>query len=120
MVRMRFGLDFGTSNSALAVCEGEAARLLPLDPVAGAVMPTALYVRRGGEAVVGQPAIDAYLADNVSRGPIRRGFKLLDVLVASSDKQQPVVRPHIYTDLDAPGRFFQSLKSFLGGADTNT
>ena len=111
---LRFGLDFGTSNSALAVRDDGQARLLPLDPVAGAVMPTMLYVRRDGSALVGQPAIDAYLADNAARGPIRRRFKLLDVLVPSTDKEQPVVRAHILTDLDAPGRLFQSLKTFLG------
>src|ERR671936_848892 len=111
---LHFGLDFGTSNSALAVRDGAGARLLPLDRVAGAVMPTMLYVRRDGSALVGQPAIDAYLADNAARGPIRRRFKLLDVFVPSTDKEQPVVQAHILTDLDAPGRLFQSLKSFLG------
>src|ERR687888_179700 len=111
---LKFGLDFGTSNSALAVRDDGSARLLPLDPVSGAVMPTMLYVRRDGTAIVGQEAIDAYLADNAARGPIRRRFKLLDVYVPSTDKEQPVVRAHILTDLDAPGRLFQSLKSFLG------
>jgi hypothetical chaperone protein len=110
----RFGLDFGTSNSALAVSADGGARLLPIDPVAGVVMPTTLYVRRDGSALAGQPAVDAYLADNAARGPIRRRFKLLDVYVPSTDPQQPVVRAHIFTDLDAPGRLFQSLKSFLG------
>ena len=111
---LHFGLDFGTSNSALAVRDGAGARLLPLDRVAGAVMPTMLYVRRDGSALVGQPAVDAYLSDNAARGPIRRRFKLLDVFVPSTDKEQPVVQAHILTDLDAPGRLFQSLKSFLG------
>ncbi|OLC55681.1 MAG: hypothetical protein AUH85_08685 [Chloroflexi bacterium 13_1_40CM_4_68_4] len=109
-----FGFDFGTSNSALAVRRDGRGQLLPLDPVAGNVMPTMLYVRRDGSALVGQAAVDAYLRDNAARGPIRRRFKLLDVYVPSTDPQQPVVRAHILTDLDAPGRLFQSLKSFLG------
>ncbi len=111
---VRFGLDFGTSNSALAVSDGGSSRLLALDPVAGAIMPSLLYVRRDGSALVGQGAIDAYLADGAARGPIRRRFKLLDVRVASTDPEQPVVQAHILTDLDAPGRLFQSLKTFLG------
>lgn len=60
---MRFGLDFGTSNSALAVSDDGAARLLPLDPIAGSVMPSVLYIRRDGSVVVGRSAIDRYLAD---------------------------------------------------------
>ena len=110
----RFGLDFGTSNSALAVRRNGHAELLPVDPVAGSVMPTMLYVRRDGSVLVGQPAVDAYLRDNAARGPIRRRFKLLDVYVPSTDPQQPIVRAHILTDLEAPGRLFQSLKTFLG------
>jgi hypothetical chaperone protein len=77
-------------------------------------MPTVLYVRRDGSTLVGQPAVETYLTDNAARGPIRRRFKLLDVFVPSTDPQQPVVQAHILTDLDAPGRLFQSLKSFLG------
>lgn len=111
---MRFGLDFGTSNSALAVDDGGGPRVLPLDPIAGDSMPTVLYVRRDGSAVVGRAAIDAYLADSAARGPVRRRFTMLGRRVASTDKEQATVEAHIYTDADAPGRLFQSLKTFLG------
>src|SRR5947209_327675 len=77
-------------------------------------MPTVLYVRREGETLVGQPAIQAYLADNRSRGPLTRQFQLLGIRVASSDPEQPSVEAHIYTDTHAPGRLFQALKTFLG------
>src|SRR5947209_5631611 len=82
---LRFGLDFGTSNSALAVRVDGRAQVLSLDPLAGTVMPTMLYVRRDGSALVGQAAIDGYLSDNTTRGPIRRRFKLLDIFVPSTD-----------------------------------
>jgi molecular chaperone DnaK (HSP70) len=36
---MRFGLDSGTSNTSLAVWDGDRSDVLPLDPVAGAAMP---------------------------------------------------------------------------------
>lgn len=52
---MRFGLDFGTSNSSLAVASNGAVRLLQLDPLAGETMPTILYVRREGEPQVAAP-----------------------------------------------------------------
>ena len=111
---MRFGLDFGTSNTTLAVERDGIVSVLPLDPEAGTTMPTVLYVRRDGSAIVGQAAIAAFLSDNAARGPITREFKLLGVRVQSSDKEQPTVEAHIYTDLSSPGRLFQSLKTFLG------
>ncbi len=111
---MRFGLDFGTSNTTLAVERDGVVSVLPLDPDVGTTMPTVLYLRRDGSALVGQAAITAFLSDNAARGPITREFKLLGVRVQSSDKEQPTVEAHIYTDLSSPGRFFQSLKTFLG------
>src|SRR5256712_10483421 len=111
---MRFGLDFGTSNTSLAVSDGDAVRVLPIDLVAGETMPTVLYIRRDGTPIVGRAAIDAYLEDNRTRGPIRREFKMLGIRMASSDKEQPAVEGHIFTDVQAPGRLFQALKTFLG------
>jgi hypothetical chaperone protein len=112
---MRFGLDFGTSNTSLAVYDGASTRVLPVDPVAGETMPTVLYIRRDGTPLVGRPAIDAYLEDNRTRGPIRREFKMLGIRMASSDnKVRSTVEAHIYTDVSAPGRLFQALKTFLG------
>jgi len=111
---LRFGLDFGTSNTALAVRDDGRVTVLPLDPIAGESMPTILYVRRDGTTAVGRPAVDAFLADNAARGPIRREFKLLGIRMASSDPEQPTVEAHILTDLSSPGRLFQSLKTFLG------
>lgn len=77
-------------------------------------MPTILYLRRDGAAEVGRPAIDAYIADERARGPVRRKVKLLGLLVASAVPGIAPVEAHIVTDVDAPGRLFQSLKSFLG------
>ncbi len=77
-------------------------------------MPTVLYIRRGGEAVVGQPAIDAYLTDNRDRGPVKREMTPLGLRVASSVPGIPPVEAHILSDRAAPGRFFQALKTFLG------
>lgn len=112
---MRFGLDFGTSNTTLAVERDGAVSVLALDPDAGATMPTVLYVRRDGSAIVGRAATLAFLSDNAARGPVTREFKLLGVRMRSSDnKQQSMVEAHIYTDQASPGRFFQSLKTFLG------
>jgi len=111
---VRFGLDFGTSNTSLAVSDGDAVRVLPIDLVAGETMPTVLYIRRDGTPIVGRAAIDAYLEDNRTRGPLTREFQSLGILMASSNPDHPIVEAHIYTDRSAPGRLFQALKTFLG------
>src|ERR1043166_8410386 len=112
---MRFGLDFGTSNTSLAVCDGTRSEVLPLDPLAGVAMPTVLFVRRDGTSLVGRPGIEAYLEDNRTRGPIKREFVSLGVKLESSNKyQRGPVEAHIWTDVSSPGRLFQALKSFLG------
>ncbi len=77
-------------------------------------MPTVLYIRRDGTPIVGRPAIDAYLEDNRSRGPLTRVFQSLGILMPSSNPDHPIVEAHIYTDVSAPGRLFQALKTFLG------
>lgn len=111
---MRWGLDFGTSNTSLALSDGGEPRIVPIDEVVGATMPTILYVQRDGTSFVGRPAIDRYLSDERQRGPVRRQVKMLGVRMPSSDPEQPTVEAHILADVDAPGRLFQSLKSFLG------
>jgi len=110
----RIGLDFGTSNSAVALSDERGVRLLPIDPIGGDTMPSVLYVRRDGSVQIGHPAIQAFLADNRARGPVQREFKLLGITMVSSNPRQTTVEAHILADVSSPGRFFQSLKTFLG------
>ena len=114
MNALRFGLDFGTSNCALAVADGGTVRLLPIDPIGGDTMPSVLYVRRDASVSVGHPAIRSFLADNRARGPARREFKPLGITMASSNPRQKTVEATILADVSSPGRLFQSLKTFLG------
>lgn len=94
--------------------DGAKSEVLPIDPLAGAAMPTVLYVRRDGSSHVGRPAIDAYLEDNRTRGPIKREYLPLGVKMVSSNPFQKPVDAMILTDVASPGRLFQALKSFLG------
>src|SRR5437879_10054211 len=118
---MRFGLAFGTSNTSLAVNDGDAVRVLPIDIVAGETMPTVLYIRRDGTPIVGRPAIDSYLEDNRSRGPLTREVQLLGIRLPSTDPTHKSLEAYILADTSAPGRLFQALKTFLGDPlDTRT
>ena len=114
MSELRFGLDFGTSNSAVAVSDGDSVRLLPIDPIGGDTLPSVLYVRRDGSVQIGHPAIQAFLADNRARGPVQREYKPLGITMVSSNPRQKTVEATILADVSSPGRFFQSLKTFLG------
>jgi len=118
---VRFGLDFGTSNTSLAVSDGDSVRVLPIDAVAGETMPTVLYVRRDGTPIVGRAAIDAYLQDNRTRGPLTREVQLLGIRLPSTDPTHKSLEAYILADTSAPGRLFQALKTFLGDPlDTRT
>src|SRR5437870_4548877 len=118
---VRFGLDFGTSNTSLAAFDGAAVRVLPLDPIAGETLPTVLYIRRDGTPIVGRRAIDEYLSDNRDRGPLRRQVQMLGIRLPSTDWTHKSLEAYILTDTSAPGRLFQALKTFLGDPlDTRT
>lgn len=55
------GLDFGTSNSALAIVQNGAARLLPLEPEARTI-PSALFFQSDDKSIeIGTGAMRAYL-----------------------------------------------------------
>jgi hypothetical chaperone protein len=57
---MYVGIDFGTTNSAIAIAQDDGVQLVPLrgDPV----WRTVLYFEPGGGLTAGAPAIERYLA----------------------------------------------------------
>lgn len=63
-----FGLDFGTTNSALSVNENGAARLLDIDKfnLASKTMRSILFFDENGNAFVGQNAINEYLKNGAN------------------------------------------------------
>ena len=69
MSRIGIGIDFGTTNTAAAVYDGERVTLVELDAPAQ-IMPSATYIDSELQTLTGQAAIDRYIADNV--GSYRR------------------------------------------------
>jgi hypothetical chaperone protein len=66
---VKVGLDFGTSNSGVALYDRTGVRLLPVDPknVLPEVIKTVLYVTREYRTMIGQEAVEAYYRDNIDR-----------------------------------------------------
>ena len=111
---LKVGLDFGTSNSGIAISDGDQVRLLPVDPknVLPEVVKTILYVTRDYQHFIGQEAIELYYAHNVNR--IRRYEKrwagAIRVIASEVDYMHDV-----FVDVDVlkPGRLLQYLKTIL-------
>ena len=57
---LRVGLDFGTSNSGVAVSDGTHVKILPIDPhnIMPEVVKTVLYITRDQQYYVGQEAVE--------------------------------------------------------------
>ncbi|MCB1684134.1 MAG: Hsp70 family protein [Pseudomonadales bacterium] len=66
VMRYGVGIDFGTTNSAAAVFDGERVRLIPLEADSD-IMPSATYIDRDLQTLTGQRAIERYIEDNIGR-----------------------------------------------------
>jgi len=115
---VRVGLDFGTSNSGIAIYDGEKVRVLPLEP--GGILPevvqTMLYITREHQYSIGQEAVELYYQHNVNR--VRRYVKKwageLDFVGAEMHYVRDI---YVLVDELKPGRLIQYLKTALQKAD---
>ena len=129
---MYVGLDFGTTNSSVAIYDGSSVTLLPLDPFSAnpLVMRTTLFIARGGtdrnpepgERFIGREAINRFTHANVGRTIeyAWQDFGKTELL----DGNGAIIFQSIgaLIDQNIPGRLFQSLKSHLRDSafvDTN-
>ena len=111
---LKIGLDFGTSNSGVAVSDGHSVRLLPLDPsnLLPEVVKTILYITRDGEHYIGQEAVELYYRHNVNR--LRRFVKKWAGEIEFRGAEMFYVRDvYVYVDELQPGRMLQYLKTAL-------
>lgn len=111
---IKIGLDFGTSNSGVAISDNNGVRLLPLDPenTIPEVVKTILYVTRDHRTYIGQEAIELYYQHNINR--VRRYEKrwagALRVIASEVDYVHDVF---VTVDVLKPGRLLQYLKTAL-------
>ena len=64
--KLGVGIDFGTTNSAAAIYDGQTLRLVQLERD-DAIMPSATYIDNALQSKTGKAAIDQYIADNTGR-----------------------------------------------------
>jgi hypothetical chaperone protein len=109
------GVDFGTTNSGIAVYDGQRLRLIPLgNASSGATIArTALYLTNDRQVYIGRHAIDTYYEQNLNR-PVRIE-KVCVGEIELTFAELPTHRRFVYLDKDvlAPGRLFLSFKTAL-------
>jgi hypothetical chaperone protein len=108
------GIDFGTSNSGVAVSDGHSVSLLPIDKknLVPEVVKTILYITRDGKSVIGQEAVELYYRHNVNRQ--RRYVKKRVGEVEYMGAEMFYVTD-VFTLVDElqPGRLLQFIKTAL-------
>jgi len=113
-MNVKVGIDFGTSNSGVAIFDGNRIHLLPIDQqnVMPEVVKTVLYITRDYKHYIGQDAVELYYKHNVNR--LRRFVKKwageIDIFGGDMHYVDDV---YVYVDELKPGRLFQFLKTAL-------
>jgi hypothetical chaperone protein len=111
---IKVGIDFGTSNSGVAVYDGQHVHLLPVDPknVIPEVIKTVLYITRDYRPSIGQEAVEHYYRDNVNRQRrfVKQWAGEIDVFGADMHYVRDIF---VYVDELKPGRLLQYLKTAL-------
>ena len=116
------GIDFGTSNSAAAVFDGEQVFLVQLSEL-DKIMPSANYIDRNFKTTIGQKAIDDYISGNRGR-KVELSAELLGEVRTStgtptgpaSEAETTKVFGQSFNDNSLPGRLFRGTKRLLGNA----
>jgi hypothetical chaperone protein len=115
---MIIGMDFGTTNSGMAVYDGRTVNILPLDPANNnpRVARTALYLTNQQEIAIGRAAVDQYFTQNVGRSSRAKKVWVGEIEIRGGDMHY-VTDVYVYVDVLSPGRLFLSIKTGLRDPD---
>jgi len=110
----QFGIDFGTTNSAIAFFDGRELQRPVVDPGSEnpLVLPSLLYIDRQQHATAGLAAAREYLHQETGRRATweKRRVGEIDVVAAGVSYVQTV---HALVDTGAHGRLLQYVKTAL-------
>jgi len=111
---LNVGVDFGTSNSGVAVYDGSRVHLLPIDGknILPEVVKTILYITRDYKHYIGQEAVELYYRHNINR-PRRFVKKWVGELEYRGADMFYVSDIFTYVDELMPGRLLQYIKTAL-------
>jgi hypothetical chaperone protein len=108
------GLDFGTSNSGVAIFKDGRVYVLPIDGknVVPEVVKTILYITRDFQHFIGQEAVELYFKQNINRQ--RRFVKKWSGEIDYRGADMHYVRDvYVFVDELQPGRLLQFIKTAL-------
>ena len=88
---MYCGLDFGTSNSAVALTDGPEVRLVPMEGASRTVPSASFYPAGSPWPEIGQRAIELYM----DRARQKLGLKPRQPVVRRAARPRPSARPKI-------------------------
>lgn len=123
--RVGVGIDYGTSNSAAALFDGQNVRMVRLESQS-LVMPSATYIDRDYHIVTGQEAIDSYIQSNTGRkvelsaevlGEGRTSTGEIGDRGLPEEASTETIYGQSFVDGGQPGRLFRGIKRLLGSPD---
>ena len=115
---MIVGMDFGTTNSGMAVYDGRSVTVLPLDPTNRnpRVIRTAIYVTNDRSVHIGRAALDHYFEQNIGRAVKMQKVWIGELEIFGADMYY-VTDAYTFVDVLSPGRLFLSTKTSLRDSD---
>jgi hypothetical chaperone protein len=111
---LKVGIDFGTSNSGVAIYQGDQVHVLPIDSnnIVPEVVKTILYITQDYRHIIGQEAVELYYKQNINRQ--RRFVKKWAGEIDYRGSDMHYVRDiYVYVDELQPGRLLQFIKTAL-------
>ena len=112
---MIIGMDFGTTNSGMAVYDGERLQFVPIDPANrnASIARTALYLTNDRQVFIGRDAIDTYYTQNLNRAVSIERVRVGEITLTFAELPTFVRDVYIDKDVLSPGRLFISFKTGL-------
>jgi len=111
---VRVGIDFGTSNSGVAIYQGDKVHVLPIDSknIVPEVVKTILYITQDFRHIIGQEAVELYYKQNINRQRrfVRKWTGEIDYRGADLHYVRDI---YVYVDELQPGRLLQFIKTAL-------
>ena len=111
---LKVGIDFGTSNSGVAIYQDGKVHVLPIDSknIVPEVVKTILYITRDYRHFIGQEAVEMYYKQNINRQ--RRFVQKWSGEIDYRGADMHYVRDiYVYVDELQPGRLLQFIKTAL-------